>query len=833
MVDNSKEWLINNNINNRSSSFGKNTYFESIPEVKNEINDLGSDYVEKINNTEYKDKSNKSITKCVLNEYNLTNAAKIRRHSLFKNQALKEYESKLTKIKQIKPDNTILKRKISLNIEPIRYSIQEKCINRINTRVSLDLDQNFNNKYKKKSIFIGQNSIKKLMNIWKSEVNNRESGGLNKRSAVKLKFIQTKIRSSKNLFGNIYEKYKLGIYETLKKTGYFQRSEKFIIKIKILHLFLAIFSLLSILLEYFDNQEYVSLSWEYLTSNKNFNKRSITDYFIITKRKISSKENTIRSFNIICSFFCLGLFLFIRSLKYQLIRIQKNKNTKIGNYNNKYNWVPAKRKTSFNSNSNFDNIGLSVEENIISQNITTNENKTQFIIECLINIIFIPPGVNRVFIGQYYNTIYVYSLNSIFLIITFMKLFNIYKAILYLSSLNNTFYKVICQSNLVNLNYKFILKYIVKHYPISFVVVNFIIIILGFSSVIYSIEYFSISIKYEESDYRDNYSFKHFNNCVKVCLSLILRQMFIFFGNNTFFGIIFLIGLTFCMCLVAYFFYYIHNLIEMSPEEEKAYSKLIKLFNPENKEHKASNLIVTFILLKKLYKDNDILLNEYVLKKEIETKRINIKLDQELYDYNKRYSATKQSSCYNEKQIKEQIINDEKNIEKKKFIKFLENKCILKMKFTNETRNFGNKLKIARNYSLSFNDVLRTVKDKLKINLNNLNTQLDIVINQEFKFHSFINLEENINKKIKKMNKYQKILNEYLLLQYNKLLIDNQKEKEREKEKGKEKKKKKLKVMELVAKMNKQSLFERKRNCDTPKYTKKVYTFDFNSTNSM
>ena len=132
------------------------------------------------------------------------------------------------------------------------------------------------------------------------------------------------------------------------------------------------------------------------------------------------------------------------------------------------------------------------------------------------------------------------------------------------------------------------------------------------------------------------------------------------------------------------------------------------------------------------------------------------------------------------KQIKEvDNNNDEKHKEKQKFIKFLENKYIIKMKFINEIKKFGNKLKVVRDNSISFNEALKTIKNKLQINLKLLNSQLDILIKQEFKFSSFISLEENINKKFKKIIKYQKISNEYLLSKYNNAFKENQKEKEK------------------------------------------------------
>ena len=164
--------------------------------------------------------------------------------------------------------------------------------------------------------------------------------------------------------------------------------------------------------------------------------------------------------------------------------------------------------------------------------------------------------------------------------------------------------------------------------------------------------------------------------------------MFYYFGKITFFDIvILLISGSFCLFLTTYFFYYLHSLIEIKPEEEKAYSKLIKLFNPVNKENKASNLIRVFILLKKLYNDNDILLREYVLKKNHKNKKKKWKNRKKTELQNKRFSVITINLFNKNKQIKEvDNNNDEKHKEKQKFIKFLENKYIIKMKFINEIK---------------------------------------------------------------------------------------------------------------------------------------------------
>ena len=55
---------------------------------------------------------------------------------------------------------------------------------------------------------------------------------------------------------------------------------------------------------------------------------------------------------------------------------------------------------------------------------------------------------------------------------------------------------------------------------------------------------------------------------------------------------------SFALIIVSYLIYYMKELIEFKPEEQKAYAKLIKILNPINKEHKAANLVKVFFLMK-------------------------------------------------------------------------------------------------------------------------------------------------------------------------------------------------------------------------------------------
>ena len=120
--------------------------------------------------------------------------------------------------------------------------------------------------------------------------------------------------------------------------------------------------------------------------------------------------------------------------------------------------------------------------------------KGRIITECIMNLIFYPPFVNKSFIGKYHNIIFIYSLNSIFLFISLYKISNIYRAILYLSPLNNPFNKAICKSHLLELNSYFMFKYNISKFPLTFLALNIILVVITFCIVLTSFEFYSIDV---------------------------------------------------------------------------------------------------------------------------------------------------------------------------------------------------------------------------------------------------------------------------------------------------------------------------------------------------
>ena len=160
------------------------------------------------------------------------------------------------------------------------------------------------------------------------------------------------------------------------------------------------------------------------------------------------------------------------------------------------------------------------------------------------------------------------------------------------------------------------IRYFLHRYPVIFVIINLFFIGLGFLILIYSAEYFSLNIKNEKNG---NYNSKGDNN-LKNISNIIYLYLFYFVKNifgdihpMSFYGNFIMLAYgTISLFVISYFIYYMNRIIKFNKEEQKAYSKLIKILNPINKEHKASNLIKNLIIMIK--KDIiSLILNGYLI----------------------------------------------------------------------------------------------------------------------------------------------------------------------------------------------------------------------------
>ena len=588
------------------------------------------------------------------------------------------------------------------------------------------------------------NSISKKAVLIKTSLNYSGSTSFIKHSNSKNFYKKESLFSNrrKNLNNENYKMLSINLFEQLKNSPLFEKSEKILKKEKYLYGVLSFFTLMSILFQTFDTFIYNKKSIKYLEENHNipiYLQNEEFYYQLMEKRSISKQENCFRTFNLIFSIICVFLVLRIYFIKKQFIR-QSNKNNK-NFFNNNF----GNKK---NKNKNLKEDGhikiLSGTDDIIPKKKVSKRELIATILFCIINLIFYPPFLNKVFIKKNNQVINVYSLNSIILILTFLKLINFYRVIVHLSPLNEIINKAICKEKVVKMNFIFMLKYFLNKYPMTFILISFILLIISYCILIYCIEFFSLDIVNGFWNNKGDNNLRNHYNCVYLIAFYIVK-------NNS--GEIMPkspLGIFIMLYIFSYFFYYVNNLIELKTEEQKAISKLDKILNPLNKEHKSANLIKIVFLIKKMLKDY----------KNVEKDYKKIKREKSIYE-NLRTNYNFTENMINNSFSS--LIENNLYIEQNNFFNYLYNKYILKIKLITECKIFKNPFLIARNYSHSFTDLLKTLGHKMDDNLNQLNDKLKLLDQNE---HKLFNIEKNhkiTSRKIKRVLNYQKAIINYLI----------------------------------------------------------------------
>ena len=808
-MDNSKEGLM---VQNRKSFLV--TSFDSISEKQEEASEE-SNHKKKEIKTKIKSKKstknmNQSFQKNILDDTEIVTHLKNNKNkkswvqphqkfSIFQAKDENPFKDN-NKVGEIKSRGSVLKtlkRKISKKKIDKRNSMQDNGPMLSNVAL-FHINESSTNNSKLKNTYM--NSFIQNNKSFNNQDNSFTRHYSHSKSSVfEMQYKKVKKKTTlKNITLDFNNKAQISIFDQIKNSDLYEKTEILLARIKIFYGILAIFSLLCIILNCADTILYNNKSLEYLTKNNNnsfiFNKTIVESYYNINKRKISSRENSIRIFNGIFSFFCFGILLIIYMLTNGILENNK-KHTKRERFNrmldqyymkqrkksvsrNKFNADDFKDKSINYEKIKVINLNQDFERDDFSNDISSANNRINVIRNCIINLIFYPPIINKSFIGKYNNIIYIYSLNSIFLIISLYKITNIYRAIFYLSPLNNAFNKAICKSNLVNLNSRFMFKYSLNKFPLTFLVFNIIVIIITVCIVITCVEFFSFDINDNFwNNIMENKSENVFNvfsaffffiirnmheeHCIKSCLGKSL----LFLGG--------IAG----MLISSYFIYFLNNSIKFSPEEQDAFLKLTKLLNPTNKENKAANLIKSVLFTKKIIIDNQSTVREY--KKRVEevkkpTHQQRKPIFQRENDFNFAFNRNSNTNImgFNESQ---------ENAEKKKYIRYIGAIFFLRIKFIMECQNFSDDLKVARNSSLSFNDVLKTVGNKMDENMSQLNNKIEVLIKNDQKYFDLVKITSDVIKNIRKTRDYHKTLIQYFVdvhNEYLKQMIELKKEEE-------------------------------------------------------
>jgi len=800
MLDNSKEGLL---YQNRKSLLKSS--FESISEKQEEMS-MGSVQVNSITKKKNSNKNAKdSIIRNVLDDVDIISRSKTQKNKktwadlIKKNEAIENKNDKEVKeVKEAKIRGSILrnfkrkesKKKILLKrptVQASRHLLSK-----------LTLQQNSDSKPKKgslgnKSPFI-QNTLYNPENFLSR--NFRESKSITN-SVLEMKFIN-QVNMKKTILNkeslNFNDRNKASIFEQIKNSVIYEKSESYLLKIKICYGFLIFFSLICIILSISDVIIYNNKSLEYLINGNNhtfiFNKTNYEDYYYINKRKMSSKENTIRTFNGIFSIMCVGIILIIYGIMNGTLDKGK-KNSKRERFNRMLDqyYMKQRKKTMVGnkfskedkSNEKIKVVDLKMKpdkDDEAKDEMNNTNSKGRIITECIMNLIFYPPFVNKSFIGKYHNIIFIYSLNSIFLFISLYKISNIYRAILYLSPLNNPFNKAICKSHLLELNSYFMFKYNISKFPLTFLALNIILVVISFCIVLTSFEFYSIDVN---NNFWSDMIVNEMENIFTIfstffffivkniheehCIKSIIGKFILYFGG--------LVGMLIC----SYFIFYMNNSIELGPEEQDAFSKLSKLLNPINREHKAANLIRSIIFFKKIITDNQNTEKDYRNKIE-EMKRPTGQQRRPIFQGDNKFNFVFNLNTTSNN-LMSNINETHLNTEKKKYIRYIQSLFFMRIKFELECKSFADNFKVARNPYLSLTDVLKTMGHKMDENITQLNNKIDVLIQNDNKYINFMKFTTENMKTIKKIKFYHLSLLQYFVdvhNEYVKKMIELKKE---------------------------------------------------------
>ncbi len=553
------------------------------------------------------------------------------------------------------PHKTLIEKLIN-KISPLNESISSIHLNN-------SISSNKNNKDKNIDFIDNKKKASQLTDT------NKQRKSLNSLSKKKRK------SSSMNLMDNN----PLTFIESLKKIEEKKSNYgKILMKIKYCDIFLGLLSLISMIFALIDNELYSIKSLQFLNNKMEQLNIEIWTYEIILdlkNRKITKSENFLRVLNFIVSI--IACLILIIKYNYQLYAYKIDK--KISDYDNLFS------------------SGLII----------------WLLLECIVTLIFFPPNLNIIFSGIRLNVIYAYSLNAIFLPLNSLKLYNVFRLVMIVSRYNTRVSQTICQSYKIESGLNFVIKSEINNKKI--ITISFFVIFLCIleSAIIRDFE----CLSFEKNNFLEGKKgLNDLQNYMNNFWLVLITFTNVGFGDEyprTFFGriIIFFVsfgGLLGLGILIAT----LSEKLEFTQNEKKAYSRLKKIFDPENLEHKSVNIIKTILLMAR-----------------------NIKR-------------------------RNKIIEEEKSGN-------LREKICLLLKIRAETKCFANELHVSRIYSMPINDLVKTLENKLYDNLLDISKDLENINSIENDFISLENNQKFIQEKLKRINFLQTEIGKYLLERQN------------------------------------------------------------------
>ena len=452
--------------------------------------------------------------------------------------------------------------------------------------------------------------------------------------------------------------------------NYLSIYDKSLIKIKYCDILLSFLTIISFLIILIDNQIYSYKSLDYFNEKINNKERniSIEDLKQLKNRKITKNENILRLINIIIAM--ISILILIIKYNYQL------------------------------------NLEKKVEKIPDNQSLFSSKFFLYLLLECLICLFIHPPYLNIMFYRTSTDNIYVFSLNSVLFLFHILKLYNILRLIRAFSKYNSIISKIICETYKIESGISFIIKSELNNRRLKIIISLLIFISLLISILIKDFECFSFNKKtmlYSKKGLND---LSNFLNTYWLTFVTITSVSYGDEYPRTSFGrLLLFISSFFGLLTLGLIIATLSEKILFNPSEKKAYLKLKRIFNQDNKLNKAANLIKTLLFLVRNHKNKNKENNQSILKEKI---------------------------------------------------------CLL-LKLRAESKLFKNDLHVSRIYEMSIDNFVHSMENKLYYNLIDITDHLEKIDSIEKDFTIIKSNQAFISNKLKYIVDLQNNINKYLI----------------------------------------------------------------------
>lgn len=340
-------------------------------------------------------------------------------------------------------------------------------------------------------------------------------------------------------------------------------------------------------------------------------------------------------------------------------------------------------------------------------------------IDIIISLICFPPGINPIYVKIYNEIKYPIYLSFIFHILSYSKFFLVIQMLKGNTLWNSKISNAICRTYKVNPSLQFIIKSHLKSHPFLYLVLVYFAYLIFTSCIIRMLEFGSVNEKDSEYQRKQSNLGILMNSFWMIAISSFSSGFGDFYPKSHLGRFLSFVFYVFGIIIVALFVLTIISVFEMSKDEKKSFLKLKKLFNPENNEHKAGNLIREILILRKL--------------KEMNNKN--------------EFSSN---------------------------VDYLMQLFIILSMLRKDTKNFRDNYKIARSFAVSVDDLLKTMKKKIGDNINFFNNHIEKLVGIEVKLQQILDNQEVSTNILSDVRNYQNNIANYLVNWNNTTLITKQ-----------------------------------------------------------